>query len=82
MSKIETLVQDIYGLLGSDKEVSKKDINVLADSLAVHITNALKKRDTSRGLRASNLGVSCDRKSWYLHHNLFASPANEEACSW
>ena len=69
MSKIETLVQDIYGLLGSDKEVSKKDINVLADSLAVHITNALRKRDTSRGLRASNLGVSCDRKSWYLYNN-------------
>ena len=65
MSKIETLVQDIYGLLGSDKEVSKKDISSLADSLAVHITNALKKRDTSRGLRASNLGTSCDRKSWY-----------------
>ena len=65
MSKIETLVQDIYGLLGSDKEVSKKDISSLADSLAVHITNALKKRDLSRGLRASNLGTACDRKSWY-----------------
>lgn len=63
---IDTLVQDIYTLLGSDKVVSDGDVKGLSHAMAGHITNALKKREPAGGLRASQLGIKCDRKTWYL----------------
>lgn len=77
---IDTLVQDIYSLLGSGVDVSDEDVDRLAKAMAVHVRNAIAKRPPSVGLRASQLGTVCDRKTWYNEHSLEAQ--REELQPW
>lgn len=66
---LDTIVKDIYGLLGSgNTEIKKTDVSLLSDSIAKHISRALEKREPTRGFRASSIGISCDRKSWYMEN--------------
>lgn len=83
---IDTLVQDIYGLLGSGLEVKDEDVDRLANAMAVHIRNAIAKRppydpasDIS-SLRASKLGTVCDAKTWFDEHT--HSDSREEVQPW
>jgi len=65
MKKIETLVDDIYGLFGSgiefDKEIAKKFGEVMAESVAAKVPAV----HTGGTLRGSNLGKPCFREKWY-----------------
>ena len=65
MADIETLVEDIYSLFGSGKELDK----YIADEFAKQLSSTVAQRVTApkgKGtLRMSNLGTACKRKLWY-----------------
>lgn len=65
MTKLNTLVDDVYALFGSGKEPDPKDLDELGKAMATHISNAFKKREPKGELRASTLGTPCQRKLWY-----------------
>lgn len=62
---ITTLVDDIYGLFGSDKvEVSQEYIDKFSTELADLIGERFRREDRERVLRFSNIGRP-DRQVWY-----------------
>ena len=62
---IDTLVEDIYGLFGSDKiEINNELILKFATELGDLIAQRLRREDTKRTLRFSNIGRP-DRQLWY-----------------
>lgn len=65
MKTIETLVDDIYGLFGSGAEPAPEMVDDLGKSIALHVTEALKKREPKGFLRASLIGTKCSRRLWY-----------------
>jgi hypothetical protein len=71
MKKIETLVEDIYGLFSSDGKVgggfkpSEDDIEVFGKRLGRHLSNRIAEERGEQTLRLSNLGTTCNRKLWY-----------------
>jgi CRISPR/Cas system-associated exonuclease Cas4 (RecB family) len=58
MSKIDTLVQDIYGALDRGVELD-------AVKLGEMIARRLKETKVNDALRMSNFGTPCERKLWY-----------------
>ena len=87
---IDTLVDDIYGLLGSGVEIKDEDVDRLANAMAKHIRNALSKRpeydpatpglEVGSSLRASKLGTPCDAKTWFDEHT--HSDTREDPSPW
>lgn len=65
MKTIKTLVNDIYALFGSGHVAATDNVTELANAIAVHVTNALSKREPKGTLRASIIGTKCKRKLWY-----------------
>ena len=79
MSKqIETLVEDIYGLFGSEKEFDSYLMDqfglVLSQTIASRV--AAPNKAGKGTLRMSNLGTPCQRKLWY-HCNVDNEEAND-----
>lgn len=62
-SKIDTLVEDIYGVFDKDVTIAPEDAKSFGDELARVVTDQLKEQ--SPRLRLSNLGNSCRRQLWY-----------------
>lgn len=62
---IGTLVQDIYGLFESGREVASDHIDDFAAVLAKIVHNRMNEEQGLGRLRPSNLGQPCDRKLWY-----------------
>ncbi len=68
MKTIDTLVEDIYGVLdnGLPEDYSEERINAFGISLARIIAGRLDGgRSHAPGLRMSNIGTPCERKLWY-----------------
>lgn len=65
MKKIDTIVEDIYGVIDGDVSVSDKAIEELGGRLSQTISQQLRRREARTELRMSNLGTPCDRKLWY-----------------
>lgn len=66
MKTIDTLVDDIYALFGSNNLPHEANIKALGEAISVHVANAFKKPERVKGmLRGSRIGSSCDRKQWY-----------------
>lgn len=74
--KIETLVDDIYGVIGSGKEVPEEATNAFTRDLAGIIKQRVQDARGKAGyLRVSNLGEHCDRKLWLsVNHPDTAEP--------
>lgn len=66
MKNIETLVDDIKGLVNDGHSVSEEAIQSFGTRLANVISERLfAKREESTELRMSNIGTPCERKLWY-----------------
>lgn len=63
--ELSTLVEDIYGLLGSGHKSNPDNLKALADSIVWSVEKVLAE-DPTPSLRMSNIGTSCDRKLWYI----------------
>lgn len=63
MPRIDTLVADIEGLFGSNKEF--QTIDDYAAAHATTIASRVTRSNQPASLRMSNLGTNCDRKLWY-----------------
>lgn len=61
---INTLVDDIYGLLGKDNPFDIIHTDEFGRALAGIIAGRVRS-DSAPSLRMSNLGSNCDRKLWY-----------------
>lgn len=66
MKSIETLIPDIYALMGSGATVDQAALDHLGKAMAVHVANALAGREVRGELRGSSIGTQCDRKLWYM----------------
>ena len=64
MPKIETLVDDIYGVFEQNKEIDPKEAETFGVNLGKLIVDRLRER-TDNYLRLSNLGKPCRRQLWY-----------------
>lgn len=62
---IDTLVEDIYGLFGSEKEFSEELANNFGSLMAETMRNRVPAKNYGAELRMSNLGQPCERKLWY-----------------
>lgn len=65
MKTLNTFVKDVYALFGSGHKPQPENVESLAKSIAVHVENALAKREPRKTLRGSNIGTKCKRKLWY-----------------
>lgn len=63
---ISTLVDDIYSLLESGKELPDKLIEDFGKNLSETLREALSELNGKSGLRFSNIGTPCARKLWYI----------------
>lgn len=65
MKSINTLVEDIYGVLESGFKVNPETTKDFADKLSVRIANRVEEERTGPRLRLSTMSHPCDRKIWY-----------------
>lgn len=65
MKKIETLVEDIYGLFDKGTEFNEENVKKFGERLARHIANRIGEVKGAPILRMSNIGTPCLRKLWY-----------------
>lgn len=65
MPKIDTLVEDIYGLFKHEVSFSKETVRELGTSLGDMLVRRLSEKRQNDYLRLSNLGTPCRRKLWY-----------------
>lgn len=81
MKQIETLVSDIYTLISEQQhEVADDRREAFGRALSEIITRRLFSGNASGGLRFSNLGSPCDRKTWYeIHDSAGGEPLPPEA---
>jgi hypothetical protein len=63
LSKIDTLVEDIYGVFDKDVQVNEGATKALSEDIARIVSDQFDKRKTH--LRLSNLGKPCRRQLWY-----------------
>lgn len=63
--QIETLVEDIYGLFGSEKEFDKAIAQKFGELMAETVATRVPAVNGGGTLRMSNLGRPCERKLWY-----------------
>lgn len=67
MTTIQTLIPDIYRLVGGEDGIS----SILASDIGANIAGAVQQslgKQERRGLRLSGLGPSCPRALWYRIH--------------
>jgi hypothetical protein len=68
MSKLDSIVEDVYGLLQNGKEVSEENLDILGenikDILRRRLADAMKEGPRKGSLRASSVGKP-DRQLWY-----------------
>jgi hypothetical protein len=71
---INTLIPDIYKLVGGTDGITNDAASHLGTNVANAIQQSLGKRE-SRGLRLSGLGPKCPRQLWYsIHHPELSEP--------
>lgn len=63
MSKIDTLVEDIYSVFDKDVAIEEGAVKALSEDIARIVSEQFDKRKTH--LRLSNLGKPCRRQLWY-----------------
>lgn len=64
MSKIDTLVEDIYGVFDKNVTVSPEDSRAFGEELSRIVVEQVTERK-GNSLRLSNLGKPCTRQLWY-----------------
>ena len=82
MKQIETLVDDIYKLLGDGlpEDFPEEKINDFGRGLALLLVRRMDGgKDYKPGLRMSNIGTPCERKLWY---GINQPEAEEEIPPW
>ena len=82
MKQIETLVDDIYKLLGDGlpEDFPEEKVNKFGLSLARLLVSRMDGgKDYKPGLRMSNIGTPCERKLWY---GINQPEAKEEIPPW
>lgn len=65
MKKIETLIEDIYGLFEKDIKIPEELVNDFAHDLARLVDTTITDNKRAPYLRMSMLGSKCHRKLWY-----------------
>lgn len=65
MKKIETLVEDIYGLFKGDYKFDAASVRDFGTALATKLANRMSEERGKPTLRLSNLGKPCLRQLWY-----------------
>jgi hypothetical protein len=63
LSKIESLVEDIYGVFDKEVKIDEGAVKALSEDIARIVSDQFDKRKTH--LRLSNLGKPCRRQLWY-----------------
>jgi hypothetical protein len=66
VKKIETLVEDIYGLFKGDFRFDRESVSAFAEALSQRLHIRLSEEREKGRLRLSNIGHPCHRKLWYL----------------
>lgn len=63
MKKIDTLVEDIYGVFDTEPKIDPEGVKALGEDIARIVSEQFDKRKPR--LRLSNLGKPCRRQLWY-----------------
>lgn len=76
----ETLVTDIYALMGSGHRPLDTALSHLGEAMAAHIARSMLPHEKRNTLRGSNIGTQCDRKLWYTVNE--PNEEEEETSPW
>lgn len=65
MARIDTLVDDIYGVFDGDVVITEEQAADFGKQVATMMTNRIQEERVHTPLRLSGIGEDCDRKLWY-----------------